>query len=167
MSGMSNQFSPVPTYARLFGVLIGFLVIVTFSCTVGIFAAIVPIVIGNIAEGLALGGTLGGLTLGGGLISIARGDISELGEDLGRNIARFVDATKTPGVASNAILRRAGGLLPSVRRKEHIEVWQAYLYDMREDGAPWRKTLIELLSILLVGIPRLMLTLRCGRTANL
>ena len=57
------------------------------------------------------------------------------------------------------VARGAGRLLPATVRETYVEEWRGWLYDLRVDGAPWYRRLLELLSIVLAA-PRLAVTLR-------
>lgn len=78
------------------------------------------------------------------------------------------------GVVGYALSRprsRVGGLMMSQAgrlplqavRAGYLEEWQGWLYDLREQGEPWYRRLIEVLSIVFVAAPWLAVTSRLGR----
>jgi hypothetical protein len=54
-------------------------------------------------------------------------------------------------------------LLPTDARQNYLEEWQAWLWDLREEGASRYRRLIEMLSLILVAAPFLSVQLRWTR----
>lgn len=65
--------------------------------------------------------------------------------------------------ARGAVLTGTAWLLPTEARKAYVEEWAAWLYDLRQEGTPWYRRLVELLSIVLIAAPKLAVMLRLGR----
>ncbi|MFC5098121.1 hypothetical protein [Amycolatopsis plumensis] len=53
-----------------------------------------------------------------------------------------------------------GQLLPAEVRDEYREEWAAWMADLRADGTPRLRRWMELLSLVLIAVPRLAISLR-------
>jgi hypothetical protein len=131
----------------------------------------VDIATGIVACLLAAGGVLigvGGLILGlieGGNIAtfavVAAGIVCLFSLGL---VAYVAYQRRAAPRASRALLG-ASRLLPADVRNEYFEEWAAWMADLRADGTPRIRRWLELLSLVLIALPRLAIGLAARRRA--
>ncbi|MEU0529215.1 hypothetical protein [Amycolatopsis tolypomycina] len=63
-------------------------------------------------------------------------------------------------VRRSRALSCAGRLLPAEVRDEYCEEWAAWMADLRANGTPRVRRWLELLSLMLIAVPRLVIGLR-------
>lgn len=66
----------------------------------------------------------------------------------------------TAGVRHSRVFSIVGRLLPTEVRDEYCEEWGAWIADLRGDGTPRFRRWLELLSIVLIAVPRHAVGLR-------
>jgi hypothetical protein len=123
-----------------------------------IFLAVEVLVVGVLGGVLTVGNgdvvaTIVGL-VAAGIGTVAVFGVADDAGHVGREHRRR--HSRVGGVA----VRGAGRLLPAAVRQAHVEEWQGWLYDMREQAEPWYRRLAEVLSIVLIAAPRLAVTAR-------
>lgn len=64
------------------------------------------------------------------------------------------------GARRTSAFGRVGRLLPVEVRDEYCEEWAAWMEDLRAGGTPRVRRWLELLSLVLIGVPRLAIDLR-------
>jgi hypothetical protein len=64
------------------------------------------------------------------------------------------------GLRRTRAFGRIGRLLPAAVRDEYCEEWAAWMADLRADGTPRVRRWLELLSLMLIAVPRLAVGLR-------
>jgi hypothetical protein len=114
-------------------------------------ASVVGVVAGVVSRGVGVGvvGVVGVVAVV--VVSIVGLVVERQGSGAGRGRGR------------RAALRGAARLLPARVRQDYLEEWQAWLADLRDEGQPWYRHLVELLSIVLIAGPRLAVRLRWSR----
>lgn len=96
-------------------------------------------------QGFAAGFTAAAVSVGAGLAAVA---------------IMAVRKKLVTVVRRSRALSGVGRLLPAEIRDEYCEEWAAWMADLRADGTPRVRRWLELLSLVLIAVPRLAVGLR-------